>query len=297
VTDTYELEIDINSPRDRVWDTLTDPRQLEEWFCEHADVSLDDKRYDFWGRYTPGVPSRDEGRHEILDVEPQKLIRFAWPAYGTESIAEISLDGESSVHVLHTGVPKRTSAMQGHVRHLWSGALGQLRAYLEQGRPGPRFDYSWPHMGGFTASADIAAPRSRVWNGLLEGWRSERFLRPARGPEEDFGWDVGVVIGVKVLDLVQDERYQLQWGTGDDATVLTYSLEDSGGRTRVTIVHSGFAPDEDTQGIQEGFFSGLVELAWTLETNATWPQPVKPLETEFAQSGFTFGVRVLQSPI
>jgi uncharacterized protein YndB with AHSA1/START domain len=298
VTDTYELEIDIAAPRDRIWRALTDPREMEQWFCEHADVSLADKRYDFWGRFTPGVPSRDEGHHEILDVRDESSLRFSWPILGGDTVAEIALDGDSTstVHVLHTGVPDRREPMQGHMRHVWSGALGVLRCYIERGHPGPRFDYSWPHMGGFTASADIAAPRSAVWSGLLEGWRSERHLRPARGPEEDFGWDVGPVIGVKVLDLVADERYQLQWGTGDDATVLTYTLEDSGGTTRVTMVHSGFAPDQDTQGIQEGFFSGLVELAWNLETDGTWPKPVKPLDTkDFPQSAFTFGVRVLQS--
>lgn len=295
MTDTYELEIDIDAPRERTWQALTDPRELERWFCEHADVSLDEKRYDFWGRFTPGVPSRDEGRHEILDVEPEKLIRFAWAIWGGDTTVDISLDGDSTVHVLHTDVPKRTAPMEGHMRHLWSGALGMLRAYIERGKPGPRFDYSWPHMGGFTAHADIEAPAPAVWNGLLEGWRSERHLRPARNDEEDFGWDVGVVVGVKVLDVVENEVYSLQWGTGADATQLTYTLDSSVGTTRVTIVHSGFAPDEDTQGIAEGFFSGLVELAWNLETKGMWPEPVTPLQTDFPQSGFTFGVRVLQS--
>jgi uncharacterized protein YndB with AHSA1/START domain len=295
MSDTYELEIDIDAPRERVWRALTDPRELEQWFCEHADVSLDDNRYDFWGRFTLGTPSREEGRHELVDVEPEKLLRFVWPFMGAETIVEITLDGDSTVHVLHAGVPERTEPMQGHLRHLWSGALGQLRAYLEMGRPGPRFDWSWPHMGGFTAQASIDAPNEAVWNGLLDGWRSPRHLRPARNDDEDFGWDVGVVVGVKVLDVVENELYSLQWGMGEGATVLTYTLESSGGSTMITIVHSGFAPDEDTQGIAEGFFSGLVELAWKLETNGTWPEPVKPLGSDVTQSGFTFGVRVLQS--
>jgi uncharacterized protein YndB with AHSA1/START domain len=305
MTDTYELDIDIAAPRDRAWTALTDSGELERWFCEHADVSLDDKRYDFWGRFTPGVPDRDQGRHRILDVDPQRLLRFSFPVADKDTTVELTLNGDTNVHVLHTDVPTRISGPQAHVRHLWSGALAQLRGYVEMGRPGPRFDYTWPHMGGFTVHADIDAPRSDVWPALLDGWKASQFRRPARKADEDFAWDVGVTVGIKVLELVENERYTLEWrdpnpdlgATEEVPTVLTYSLEDSRGGTRVTIVHSGFASDVDVQGMAEGFFSGLYDLAWRLETNGAWPPSVMPAisDTGIPQSGGAYGVRVLQS--
>lgn len=63
---------------------------------------------------------------------------------------------------------------------------------------------------------------------------------------------------------------------------MTYTLADSGGRTRLEIVHSGFDTDTDVQGMATGFFSGIRDIALALETDGTWP----------AGSG----VRVLREP-
>ena len=136
------LAQNVSAPRARTWTALTDPRELEQWFCEHADVSLDDHRYDFWGRFTPGVPDREQGRHAILEIEPHRLLRYSLPIAGAHTTVEYSLDGDTRVHVLHTGVPERGEGAEAHVRHLWSNALGHLRAHLEMGRPGPRFGWS-----------------------------------------------------------------------------------------------------------------------------------------------------------
>ena len=52
--------------------------------------------------------------------------------------------------------------------------------------------------------------------------------------------------------------------------MLSYDLSAAGGSTHVTIVQSGFADDFDVQGQAEGFFSGVLELAWQLESNGLW---------------------------
>src|SRR5438309_3333879 len=75
---SFEADVPIGATVDAVWDALVNPAKLEQWFCEHADVSLVDRRYDFWGRYTPDNPSRDEGRHRVVDVVHGSLLRYGW---------------------------------------------------------------------------------------------------------------------------------------------------------------------------------------------------------------------------
>jgi uncharacterized protein YndB with AHSA1/START domain len=295
VTDTYEVEIDIAARPGRVWQALTDARELEAWFCEHADVSLGDKQYDFWGRHTPGAPSRHEAHHKVLDHEDEHLLRYDWNYLGGDSVVTVTLHDNADgtrVHVLHEGVGPRIGPAAHHPRHLWSGSLTMLRGWIETGRVGPRFDWSWPHVGVIHVEADIDGTRSEVWNGLVAGWSPN--VKPVTDAEGMI--DVGVKVGLKVLDLRADELYVLEWDDGTAPTVMTYTVADSGGRTRITLVHSGFASDEDLQGMAEGFFSGLYELAWQIETTGSWPPPPpRVLETAFPQSGWKFGVRVLQS--
>src|SRR5688500_14332167 len=81
----FRAEVPIGAPVQDVWEALTTPSLLEQWFCEHADVDLDAGRYDFWGRYTPDVPSREEGRHPIIEVEPYSVLRFQWPIRGLDT--------------------------------------------------------------------------------------------------------------------------------------------------------------------------------------------------------------------
>ena len=261
MTETYEVEADIDAPAARVWQALTDSRELEQWFCEHADVDLAAGRFDFWGRHTPHVPTADHGHGRVLEAEPERLLSIDW---GGMTIT-FHLDG-STLRVVQDGAPERPTT-GGHLpSHWWQFALGHLQSLLTTGQTGPRFDWSAPHHGGFSAVAAVDAPPATVWDGLVSGWltpHNER-RRPARNDYEDFGFDVGVVMGIKILDLDRPRRFSMEW-IGDETTVLSYDLDTNGtGGTFVTIVQSGFDENEDLQGQAEGFFSGVLELAWRL---------------------------------
>lgn len=297
MTETYELEIDIDAPRARVWRAMTDPKEVTAWFAEHADISLDEGRYDVWGRFVQGNPSRGAGRGRILDVEVGRRLHLEMPYGGAPTDVEITLDEDTLVRVVHSQVPEAPSGVQRSPRHLWSSALYQLRSWIERGDAGPRFDYTWPTHGRFEIAADVPAPPATVMAALdpaRGGWHSAEHRRPARSADEDFAWDVGAEVGIKVLDLVGDERLALAW-IQDTATTLTYTLSPSARGTFITLVHSGFGGETDETGMAEGFFSGLVELYWHLATNGTWPPPVTPIASPFPQSGWKFGVRVLQN--
>ena len=51
--DRLRLRVRIDAPTDTVFKALTDADSLTDWLAESADVSLEDNRYQFWGRYAP----------------------------------------------------------------------------------------------------------------------------------------------------------------------------------------------------------------------------------------------------
>jgi hypothetical protein len=106
---TYTLRVPIGAPPESVYSALTDPGALEAWLAEHAEVSLKEGRYGFWGRYTPeGEP----GRQWLLEFEPGR----AWAA-GTTSAGITARSGSwnsSRTRPWPTpgGIPGRTSTGQ-----------------------------------------------------------------------------------------------------------------------------------------------------------------------------------------
>src|SRR5688572_10224898 len=88
MTHTHTVKAQLGAPPTAVFRALTDPAQLTTWFAEHAEVSLADGRYEFWGRYTPdGKP----GRQRLLAVDPDRLLAFAWQRGGEEHRVDITL--------------------------------------------------------------------------------------------------------------------------------------------------------------------------------------------------------------
>ena len=64
-------------------------------------------------------------------------------------------------------------------------------------------------------------------------------------------------------------------------TVMTWTLEGSGGKTRLTLVHSGFAPDAPTSGLQSGWLNFASWLKSMLEYGADWQPAIKRLTQDF----------------
>jgi uncharacterized protein YndB with AHSA1/START domain len=65
-------ELVLDAPADEVWDALTDPERLAEWFAN--DVELDLERGE-------GVFRWDDGevrRARIEEVDPERRLTFSW---------------------------------------------------------------------------------------------------------------------------------------------------------------------------------------------------------------------------
>jgi uncharacterized protein YndB with AHSA1/START domain len=260
----------------RLFDVCIDPVALTTWFAEHVDISIEEERYDFWGRYTPGTPSRTQGRHRLTRIEPDRAIEYEWSLRGkTTSVQyEIIAEGSGSLFRLrHTGLPP-LKPYQSSIGDFWTHVLEGLRNWIDHGKAYPLIDYSNTPKGDVTLSLDITADGHDVFQALVDPYQLNRWIakdakvEPEPGGAIDYGWGAGPV---KILELLPDRKLSYSWKWAEEPeTVATWTLEDSGGKTRLTIVQSGFAPDRDSEDYYVGWYKYAHRLKSMLEVGPGW---------------------------
>jgi uncharacterized protein YndB with AHSA1/START domain len=265
----------------QLFHTLTRTQELTRWFCEYADISLESQRYDFWGRFTPGAPEQDGGRHPLLLRETDRRLIFAWRLGEAETTVDLHLevkDEGTQVMLVHQGVPV-PEPDEAHLTDFWALSLENLRSWIERGVVGPRCDFSTVPHGDVRASIDIAAPQETVYGALIRPDELERYIATRatvelhRGGHYDFGWQEGGP--VKILELVPPEQLSYSWVYGDQPeTVVTWTLEGSGGKTRLTLVHSGFIQGRKNGGYHAGWLKYLTSLKNLVEVGGRWQRPI-----------------------
>lgn len=272
--DRFTRRIHIAAPPAAVFRALTDPAALVVWLDEHADVSLAEGRYDFWGRYSL---AGERGRKRLLAHEPDRRLRFAWQIGGEEMEQDFALQPEGDAGTLLTltnsNIPDRDGAEPASL-DFWAMALDNLADYAEERTHGGHIDLSTPAGQEGWAGVQVAATPAQVWAALTEPDQLNRWmavdakvdLQP--GGRYDLGWDHGPV---KILDLEPRRvlSYSWEWAAEKD-TVVRWELEGSAGQTRVTIVHSGFADPKHAAGYRLGWQAFLTTLKRMLEGGATW---------------------------
>jgi uncharacterized protein YndB with AHSA1/START domain len=284
--------ITVAAPASRVYRALTDSTELATWFAEYADVSPTESRYDFWGRFTPEAPSRIDGRHHLLAAhEPQRLA-FSWRLRGEETTVEIDLaehTGVTEVTATHRGLPERRMGELSY-HDLWETALINLQAWVETGRVGLQPDYAYVPVDAVEHAIDIDAPAAAVFAAISEPVQLDRYIghgavvEPRIGGRIDFGWGDGGPL--RILDIAPRERLSYSWNHKDPHdTVVTWTLAGSGGRTRLTLVHSGFTADRKPDDYYTGWAAFMNAIRMVAERPA-WQPPVvsylrvdAPLET------------------
>jgi uncharacterized protein YndB with AHSA1/START domain len=281
---TYTLRVPIGAPPETVYPALTDAGALEAWLAEHAEVSLEEGSFGFWGRYTP---EGERGRQRLLGFEPGRSLRFSWLLQGAQTVVSIVLDpgegGGTVISLTHSGVPPRASGEDYWVRDLLMLSLANLASYCEGHGVGPRCDFTARREGEARASVDIAATPAEVFASLIEPAQLDRWIaeqaevEPRVGGRYDFGWDHGPV---KILELEPGKTLAYSWRHswedehGPESTVVRWELDGSQGHTHLTIVHSGFGPDRRPDGYQLGWMEFLASLKRMHEAGQSW-RPVR----------------------
>jgi uncharacterized protein YndB with AHSA1/START domain len=258
----------IHAPVERVWRALTDAGELAQWWAQ-ARVDLPAGVYELWGPTTPHRAAAPATR--LISHEEPRLLHFAWRMFDAATEVRIALEPQGDatlVDVIHTGIAHSD---------LWVTALENLRLHCMGQAPQP-YEFTPNLTGDIDVAMEYARPAAAVMDALLDPvtldrfWGSETTIEPQVGGRYDYGWGGGPL---KVLAIDRPNLLSISWDEGDGSasgveTVVTWRLAESGGRTRVTLTHTGFAPTTETDGLDIGWYGFLLSLKALLELGDAW---------------------------
>ncbi|MEV4841035.1 SRPBCC family protein [Nonomuraea sp. NPDC049486] len=252
----------VQAPVKEVRHALTDPAALRVWLAEHAEVELPD-RYAFWGRHTP----EGDAPHQRLLHADDRTVRFAWTLDGVETTTELRLEEEGpettivTVEQSHFSMEEALaeSSIRGVLQTYWCLALTNLAEHFEGRELTPKIDFT--ATGDLHASVLVDAAPERVFHSLIDSESATRWfgypieIEPHVGGRFAMGGIENNPHPAKILELETDRKVSVDWGaTG----VGTWELEGTGGKTRLTMIQSGF--DRPPFAAWGGNLAGLAEL-------------------------------------
>jgi uncharacterized protein YndB with AHSA1/START domain len=142
--DVVNAEMFIAAPPDRVFQAITDPRQLLQWWGQkemyrttifETDVRVHGK----WVSSGIGVKGDSfEVGGEYLEVDPPSVLVYTWLASWTNNLTttvrwELSpSQGGTLVKVRHSGFAGNTESAKSHGEG-WQRVLGWVQAFVEKG--------------------------------------------------------------------------------------------------------------------------------------------------------------------
>jgi uncharacterized protein YndB with AHSA1/START domain len=254
----------VPAPLKVTYEALTDPAALRVWLAEHADVDLPGK-YAFWGRYTPdGV----QPHQRVLHVD-ERTIRFAWTLDGVETTTQIEVaeDEEGTLVTLSQSdlpsfadVLADTAGARGALQTFWSLAIANLADYLAGRELTPKCDFTSSELH---ASVVIDAAPDKVFDSMIQPevfrkWFGANVdIEPYVGGRFAMGGfelDPG---GAKFVEFEPGRKATLRFADGE---TTSWELEGSDGKTRLTMVHSGFDPANPPYPGWAGWLGGIAGL-------------------------------------
>ena len=272
---TLRLQYTVPVAPSAVYQAITNSSDLQKWLTERARVSLSEGVFELWGRYLPGAPDRPATK--LSEAIENRLLRFTW-TYKTHAlpvIFELASSNKGTVLSLTQEIVERRAG-EASFADFWGLSLENLRRLLLSGS-GPLFcDYSTVHRAEAAVTARIDRPAKEVFTGLIDPQQLERYIadkatvEPRTGGKYDFGWEGNGPI--KILELEPNQKLKLAYSWRDQDTVVTWTLEDSEGGTRLTLVHAGFAKDRSTDDYTTGWLKFINKLKSMVEIGDSWQE-------------------------
>lgn len=288
MSNPFTSRVRVAAPLATVRHALTDPDTLRTWLAEYAEVDLP-HRYAFWGRHTP----EGDAPHQRLLYVDDRTLRFNWLLGGEETTVELRLEeGEAeeeeegarstilTLSQTHFNFEDAISGnnIRGVLQTFWALALANLVDFLE-GRPmTARPDFTSAEM---RTQVVIDASPDAVYDSLVDAEKASEWFGYPIGIEPYVGGRFamgGLEAGyaAKIVELEPGRKMSVDWGaTG----VTTWELEDSGGKTRLTFVQSGFDTRRPPYAAWLGSVAGLASLRrfheldkWQMWVSADLPE-------------------------
>lgn len=268
MTDPMILKARLQAPVADVRQALTDPAAMRTWLAEHAEVSLPG-RYEFWGRYTP----EGDAPHQRLLAADDRSLRFNWLLDGEDTTVEIALEPDGSDATLLTlsqthwdfSLVMAGQSIRRVLQTFWSLAIANLTDYLEGRELTPMIDFTSADLG---ASVLVDAGAETLYDALTDSAKlSEWFGFPITVDLDARTVTMGGQEPTKIIDLKPGRAMSTDWGPGG---VSTWELEESGGKTRLTFVQSGFDTGNPPYDAWGGWLSALSSLRRYVEIPDRW---------------------------
>lgn len=290
MTKTIRVSLTIQAKPSDVFAAYTDSAQVTRWLAEGASINLDNQDYALWGPSIPGTPVGDEGHMRLKQFEADSLLQVEWQLQGDLTTATVVIepqDGETTtVRLEHDGISDNDWAWT--VGSFWTTQAQNLRSWLEHGDIGPRFDYTTIGAGDIEVSAEINAPASEVFRAIIEPEMVERWMMSDKAtiePEVGGTYDLAGWVPdgpVQIVELEPNEKLAYSWRSDwvGHETLVTWELAESAGKTRLTLIHSGFAPDDRHDSYRTGWHGFLVQIKSLVELGDAWT----PVEWEIADA-------------
>ena len=123
-TSSVVVEREIHHPPEKIWRALTEPHLIEEWLMKNDFKPVVGHRFNFradWGAV--------DG--QVLAVEPNKKLSYAWASYGLDSVITWTLTPTST----GTHLRMEQSGFRPDQKQAYAGATGgwrQMFVNLEQ---------------------------------------------------------------------------------------------------------------------------------------------------------------------
>lgn len=142
--DVILADIFVAAPPERVFEAISDPQQLRQWWGQNGMYRSTKWEADLrpGGKWLcQGVGTKSEEyqvRGEFLEIDPPRALVYTWIASWSGPLATTvrwelkSIDGGTQVNLRHSGFQALPEAAHDHAQG-WSRVLVWLQGYAEKG--------------------------------------------------------------------------------------------------------------------------------------------------------------------
>jgi uncharacterized protein YndB with AHSA1/START domain len=216
----------IAAPPERVWQALTDPRELASWWADDVEVDLrPGGLLAFAGPSVYGGAETLRGRlardFEVLAVDSPERLELRWKLHGVDTQVAFELARELEMTAI-TVVQTASSPPGWDPGHegpsWWSIAMAALRSRVEKGRPDLRLDYpALRRAPGLEITVGFSTFPWVIWHKLT-------------APSELARWwpNMAAVVSGAVLESEPERRFVHSWTwPGETTTTVSWTLAET----------------------------------------------------------------------